>query len=433
MGKHLVYIFMLLLGILSMNLQAQKTWATVQVAKTKAFPGEPIRMSIVVYTSTWFTSPPEIRNLSVPNAFVVPFKRTISGMRKVGSKQFASLEYTYQVFPYASGELKIPAFEILIESPPEGDYKGVESTVFTEANMIDVQQVPNNWSKQLPWFTAQMIYVSDSWSEQGDTLKVGELLTRSLTINAKGTLPNFIPSIKLESQNGFRVYQQRVQQLDTRTNQQANGKRIEEWLYLFELPGEYSIPGYTMHWYSPAQRKIMHKETNPRHIVVIPNNELNILQTRIDSLSLSSANPSESTKKQGFDWQTFSKWIFGISAGFILFRFGYRFGHFFMREYRRWNTSETNNKKRARRALVHSSSQGYGLLHELLQYSLEYLDYSSEQVNSIIMDSMDNSLQNIWRRLQQNEHVNRKDISALVHFLESCNTQKESNELILNP
>jgi len=99
-------------------------------------------MSVIVYTSTWFTTSPKFQNLSVPNAFVISFKRTISGMRKVGGQQYASLEYTYQIFPFASGELEIPSFKIDIESPPEGDYKGKASTLETKKASITVNDIP---------------------------------------------------------------------------------------------------------------------------------------------------------------------------------------------------------------------------------------------------------------------------------------------------
>ncbi len=426
MAKWFVHIIVALLCTLPSMVLAQKTWATVQANKHSVYPGEPIRLSVIVYTSTWFTTSPRFQNLSVPNAFVISFKRTISGMRKVGGKQYASLEYTYQVFPYSSGELEVPSFKIDIESPSEGDYKGKAITLETESISINVKDIPKGWPKEYEWFTAQNVFVNDQWNTNADTLKVGELLTRTISLNAKGTMPNFIPSVKLEGGSGYRVYQQQTKQLDTRTNQQANGKRIEEWLYLFEQPGQYEIPAYQMHWFSPVQQKIMSKSSKSHRVVVIPNDELNILQTRIDSLSSMHETDRVEGVEEEIPWETYLKWLIALLIGYVVTRVIVTLVKRLTSRILKVYNSPVNQKKRVKRKLIHSKSQGFEFLHEFLAFCLEFEKVPASEVEKIV------SSKSSWQKLQRNKSLTISERRELLACIDLHGRSSQLNYLTIN-
>ena len=121
-GKGLLLAFGFWLLALS-YLEAQKVdaFARVRMSPTQVVEKQPIKVTITVYSSTWFAEPLDFQNVQVENAFILPFARTQSGIHYINDKKYAGLEFFYLVFPYQSGDYEFPALEIKTSIPPEGD------------------------------------------------------------------------------------------------------------------------------------------------------------------------------------------------------------------------------------------------------------------------------------------------------------------------
>src|SRR5262245_51470016 len=101
----------------------------VRINKRTVYAQEPIRATVTVYTATWFTQPLDFDNLQIPNAFIIPFSRTMPGMYTINGNQYAGLEFYYLIYPYKPGHYEIPAINVVAETPPKGDYKGKRVTL----------------------------------------------------------------------------------------------------------------------------------------------------------------------------------------------------------------------------------------------------------------------------------------------------------------
>ena len=64
-------------------------WATVQFSKQQVVAGEPLVVTFTVYTSTWFTSPPQFDEIQVPEAIMVEYEQRSGALRRtVGKKSY---------------------------------------------------------------------------------------------------------------------------------------------------------------------------------------------------------------------------------------------------------------------------------------------------------------------------------------------------------
>ena len=108
----IVLVACLWLSALTLSAQNRPAniWASVQFNKSSVVVGEPLLVTITVYTSTWFTSPPEFSEIQVPEAMMVDYQQRTGAVRKtIGNKSYPAIEKKYVVYPFRTGENSLPS------------------------------------------------------------------------------------------------------------------------------------------------------------------------------------------------------------------------------------------------------------------------------------------------------------------------------------
>lgn len=294
------YITLTLCFFLSTYSDAQY-FATMQVNTKNIYKQQPIKATLTVYTSTWFTDAPDLGNFNVPNSFVLPFKRTVSGIQYVDKKQYSTLTFFYLIFPYETGEIIIPDMDITISTPPEGDFKGISRKLTTQSITINVKDAPKSFAGT-NWLVAKNGYISEKWNKSLSEVKVGDVIERTITIRATGTLPSFIPPSQINDVSWASIYPKEPLLKDTRTREDANGVRIEKYRYLLEKEGTFEIEPLTVYWWNPYLNKQYSRSSKEQTIVVKPNPNLGMLTTMRDSLQTKLPSINQDDKDEAFSF-----------------------------------------------------------------------------------------------------------------------------------
>ncbi|MGL1889469.1 MAG: BatD family protein [Reichenbachiella sp.] len=287
-GSWLLAICFWLLASVQLSAQEVDAFIRISMSPTKVVEKQPIKVKITAYSSTWFAEPLDFQNVQVPNAFIMPFARTQSGIHYVEGKKYAGLEFFFLVFPYKAGDYTFPALEIKTSIPPEGDWKGKPTTLRTRPRKFVVSELQGG--KDMPDMVAKNVYLSDRWTKDLNRVKVGDVITRSVYIRAKGTLPSFIADIHMEELDFASIYEKQPTLKDERDDNDANGLRIEKYAYLFEKEGEFEIPSVSISWWNPYVKRKYEKKIPARKITVLPNPDLGLVASIKDSLDLLSGN-----------------------------------------------------------------------------------------------------------------------------------------------
>ena len=278
-------IFILLIGTLFFGTaKAQSVFANVSINKSSVFIGEPVQVSVKVYTSTWFTKGVDIGNIQVNGAYTVYF-RSVSRSFKNKGKTYAGVELIYNVFPYQETNISFPALEIEVETPKEGGFKGIKRTVKTKPKTISVKPAPSNFEDN-QWLVASGLSVTQNWIGDFKNVKVGEVLTRSINRTAYGTVSELIPPISWDSIPTASLYPSRSKLSNNKTKTAISATRNETVKYLFEKEGEVDLPEMVFTWYNPYKKRLFKKTLKGIKIQVNPNPDLGILASVRDSLQL---------------------------------------------------------------------------------------------------------------------------------------------------
>lgn len=269
----------------------QASWAQghlfteTKVNKSSVYVGEPVEVTVSVFTSTWFTKGVDLQNIKVNGAFTVYF-RSLSTSRQINGKTYAGVELFYNVFPYDDKDIVFPSLEITVETPDDGGYKGVTRVVKTNAKKIRVKPVPAGFSRS-EWLVTSGLRVQESWSGDLTNVKVGDVLTRKISRNASGTVSELIPPINWDTIPGISLYPFRSDVENNKTKTAISASRSDVIRYLFEKEGEIIIPSKELTWWNPVQNKLYKRTLKQRKIQVAPNPDLGMLSSIQDSLSTS--------------------------------------------------------------------------------------------------------------------------------------------------
>jgi len=282
-STYFYFILFLFIGFIS---TAQKHLITdVRINKNTVYVGEPVEVSVSVYTSTWFTKGVNPGNIKVNDAFTVYF-RSLSNSKQINGQTYAGVTMTFNVFPYDNKDIIFPSMEFTVETPNNGDYKGVKRLVKTPSRTIKVKPVPLSFNRN-EWLVTSNMTVNDAWSGNKNEVKVGDVLERRISRNVAGTVAELIPPIIWDTIANVSLYPTRVELNSNKTKTSISASRIDGTRYLFEKEGDVIIPEKELTWWNPRAQKL-YKRTLPEHIIhVLPNPDLGMLETMRDSLQVS--------------------------------------------------------------------------------------------------------------------------------------------------
>ena len=251
--------------------------------------GQPIEVTISVYTSTWFTEGLDLGNIKVNGAFTVYFRPVTTSFNKDG-KTFAGVKQLYHVFPYTDEDITFPELDIVVESPAPGDFKGQKHTVKSQAKNIQVKPIPSKFSDS-EWLVASGMSVTEDWSgsdvvQNKTQVKVGDVLERKISRNVSNTVSELIPPIAWDSVATVSMYRSRSAVNNNKTATAISASRTETMRYLFEKEGEVVLPEMVFTWYNPVRNQLYKRTLKEVVIEVAANPDLGVLASVRDSLAM---------------------------------------------------------------------------------------------------------------------------------------------------
>ena len=209
-------------------------------------------------------------------------------------RDYAVVERRYSLSPEKSGDLQIPpiVFKGSVRSAQgQNQRRGIPGGVFDDPGLDRFFQAPalerffggsdpfgafdrgepvRAQSKALDlrvqarpdgvagsnWLPAQGLEIADSWTQNPPQLRVGEPVSRTLTLTAKGLAGAQIPAVDLPAVDGLRVYPEQTQH-ETRTDGETIYGVSHQGLTLIpSQAGALAIPEVRVTWWdTTAQRE----------------------------------------------------------------------------------------------------------------------------------------------------------------------------------
>ncbi len=260
------------------------------VARASVTPGEavtvgqPVTVEVEVLVPTFFRNAPRFPDLDVADALVVFNDRGRNLTERRGGRTWAGQSRSYTIYPQRPGSFEIERIDIALSysaggsdvanvrvSPPPVRF---EATVPEEAAELDYFIATSALSLE------EIIEVAAPAGAAAAptirTLRVGESLTRTVTVTVQDALSMVVPPLDLGSPDGLAAYPAQPQVTDTGGERGARivGTRVESTTFVAEREGRYTLPAVELAWWDVTAGALQQASAAALEVEVVANPDL---------------------------------------------------------------------------------------------------------------------------------------------------------------
>ncbi|WP_333991680.1 hypothetical protein [Pseudomonas sp. S3(2024)] len=212
-----------------------------------AMVGGLVELQVDVLTDTWFTSAATLPELKLDGALVTPPDGQAQHLNQtIDGQSFSGLRYSYLITPNVARRFDIPP--LTVSATP-----GQASTALSAHSQplhFSAAQPPGFKPGETP-LVASGVRLSQSLINSTTPLKIGDSVTRQLTLQADGALAMALSVPPLSDVAGLSRYLQppQVTRLDDGRGNVLGGQRIDAVTYRIDKAGAYTLPAIAVKWW----------------------------------------------------------------------------------------------------------------------------------------------------------------------------------------
>ncbi len=219
------------------------------------YVGQLARLWIEVSTSTWFTKAPTYPELKLPGAIaLMPEQLGVNFSDRVGGKTRSGQRQRYVIIPQRVGDLTIPPLTITLAVAIDGK----------PSDLIKIQTEPVAMAVVFPEgaegleqiITTDKLSVRETYGGNLEGLKVGDAVTRKVTVKAENTFALALPQVEFKSVKGTRLYPAQPKLSDKVNRGRYSAERSDAATYVLQSEGRVTLPEIRVQWWNPDSNAI---------------------------------------------------------------------------------------------------------------------------------------------------------------------------------
>ena len=277
------------------NPGSQPIYTETLVDRETVYVNQQIILTHRLYTSInlrdYSLSELKIDNVILQRLGDTTYQKVLNG------RPYLVLEVKYAVLPKSVGTVDIPklrfgAYEVNSRSQ-FGVFNNRGNQVFrdTEAITVDVLAQPTQ-SGARGWMPSSEVKLEQRWSGDVENATVGEPITRTITITAKGLSSAQITPLDVPQSQDYRIYPDQPQLSQSLSSEGLNSTRVESLALVPNQPGEITLPAIELRWWDINQQKEQVSRLPATTLQVLPSASSADDQTSLIGLKAISNDPS---------------------------------------------------------------------------------------------------------------------------------------------
>jgi hypothetical protein len=235
----------------------------------KASPENPFVQSQVIYTMRLY------RKVEITQAKLSEPQLNDAIIEKLGEDSeynalhngvnYRVTERKYAIFPQKSGQLAIDPLELTVDviantAPSFNDFFNPQATqtkrIVSKKIVLNVKPIPTTFTAA-HWLSAEKLELTQQWSGDTQQAKVGEPLTRTLTLQAKSTTVGQLPELNTaKNTDQFKVYPDQPVLQEQKQLEGLLASRQEKIAIIPSQAGSYTLPAIEIPWFNTQSQKV---------------------------------------------------------------------------------------------------------------------------------------------------------------------------------
>ncbi len=312
--------------------QDQEVFIEVTLNKDRVYVQEQIIFTIKLFykgpiRSGSLTSP------NIKNAIIERLGDDINNQVEKNGTHYSVLERRFVLFPQESGTLTIDPIRFSgqiqdRQAPPRSRFDGfLGQSLFNDPFSPTLKNFRTKSTAQsvtvLPrptaavgknWLPAQSLELTENITEQSDKLDIGQPLTRTITVTAKGLNSSQLPELPLPELENAKSYRDQKSQNNQRDKTGMTGISQQKIALVPTADGILHLPEIKIPWWDVIENQQRFAILPARTIVVTPGNDgFTVTPPETENTSLSSITKSGQSEEH-----TSSIWVAVSGLFFIL-------------------------------------------------------------------------------------------------------------------
>ena len=244
------------------NQDNDELFLEIEVNKEALYVQEQLLFTIKLYYTINGIRNPQFTELEMEDTVIQligspnQYEQIIEGVR------YGVYEKRYVIFPQRSGPLEIP--DILFRGEvTDGSSNFVfrnlntrRVTAFIEGITISVNERPVAAQEFDNWLPVTNLSISEEWSTDLENLRVGDSITRTITLTADGLDGAVLPPFSPETLDGINVYQDPASIERTYVDGSIVGTRVESSTLVPVIAGTIEIPEIVIPWWDVSSDEL---------------------------------------------------------------------------------------------------------------------------------------------------------------------------------
>lgn len=207
-----------------------------------------------------------LNELKIENAVVEKLGEERGYNKRLNGVEYAVSELRYAIFPQKSGRLKIPSLaltaQVMMDSPQSryNNYFNRLTTqtrrIYSNAIELDVLPVPAGMTSK-NWLPTKALTLQQTWSNDDLQAKVGEPITRTITLKAEGLMVSQLPELDLGSEVSLlKIYPDKPLLNNEITDAGITAVFQQKIAYIPSESGRFKLPAITFPWFNRQTGKM---------------------------------------------------------------------------------------------------------------------------------------------------------------------------------
>jgi hypothetical protein len=258
-------------SVLVTQVTANKTVATDDdlFLEVEATPQSPYVQSQVLYTVRLYRrveiAQASLNEPELGDAVIEKLGDDSNYNTQINGVNYLVTERKYSIFPQKSGSLTIKPLmltaEVVANTRP--NFNGFFNSQMTKTKKIssksvtlDVKPAPATFTGK-HWLSAEQLVLKEEWSGDNQQMKVGEPLTRTLTLLAKGTTVGQLPEINIgKIDDRLKTYPDQPVLQEQKKPEGLIAFREEKIAIIPSKAGFYKLPAIEIPWFNSQSQKM---------------------------------------------------------------------------------------------------------------------------------------------------------------------------------
>jgi hypothetical protein len=227
----------------------------VTIDPQRVVVGQKTTLRIDVLAPNYTTSPPELPGFQVRNAVTRPLQSVNLSEQRDGTN-YAGVRFEFAIYPQEPGAFAIADQKVKVKYAAEPP--AVREELLSLPRVSFDAFIPDAAADLDPYVAASRLRIEQSVQRSSEQLKVGDSITRIVTIQADETPAMLLPPVTFPAVDGLAIYpaQPALQDKTEGRTDALTATRTDSATYILQRPGDYTLPAIDVRWWNAGEGRV---------------------------------------------------------------------------------------------------------------------------------------------------------------------------------